>query len=1289
MEKFCGTENGGIPAQFFFAGYLTLFTENIHENWKKLDIEFIHYKSSISEVVHKVERVQPYNSARVERDQQFNSVLVERANLIFIYENKLLILESNALSPPTSSDALELMEDLVNKVTCMIDVVDRFDMSQFHKSIQSSCINVMSILWNEFIIQSIRKQFSPRRCDAGEVKYWSNSDYNRSLKMEYHLALASTKRIRQDISRNDHLVKFIIDSGCSNHMTNAEACYMFKSEPVDSFIGTAGGPPLRCTKKGSIGPLTNVLHVPSAKFSLLSISNICDDGITAIFTRDEVLFTNNDEVSHVIAGLPVRQRGTRDGNLYTLMIDVSDRNREFMPTVDHYSLVTHAEATNRYTVWHNRFNHCGHEQLRVIRDSGRYPEVTWDDDEYISHKATICHGCATGKMVMSGTRKRTRELIPENHPSNRAGGLILVDLFFSNITSYSSKEIGLILVDAYSKCIWVKFGRSKDETVTLFNEWLEYMKGLKFNIGSIALVRSDNGGEFISNSFVQVLNTNGISPERAPPYAHVNRAERAIRHVKETARSFVNTNRINLSRLAAWKTNGRTSNPYIFWTDAMSHASHVFNVMPEKKFSKEGISRYERFFSKTPDLTRCKVFGCTAYVHIPRETRKSFEDTSCIGVYMGFSPLSPQTWRVMNIQTGRIVESRTVVFNENVDTQNIPTHVRGGERSGYEAGESHEYWQESAEFDSGFTEVIPENWELTEDSTESYVATVYEGPSIDDHWSDVTIDGMCLLAVESMVDAVPIPKSVGEAKNSPEWSKAYDKEIQSFISNDILTFVHRTTNMKVLGWRWVFRVKENTVTGDITYKARGTIRGDHQVEGVDYDETFAPVARSKTLRLLLSIVCELNLECDNMDVDTAFLYGEKQDDEPDVYVQIPAGYPVPAEFKNSGKGAVGKLKRHVYGLKQAPRTWFRTLSEHLVSIGFTACVHEPCLFLRRQEDNITYIFVYVDDLVIAANSRIEMSRVKLELSNKWSMKDLGPLESILGIRIIRDRQVRTLTLSQERFIDTILKKFKFEDVRAAKTPLAPGSRLTKDNSPKTPAEIALASKHPYRQVIGSLMYLMVCTRPDIAFAISQLSRYSSNHGTEHWNALVHVIRYVKGTKGLGITFKGGSLFYPCLFSDASFASDIDSKKSVSAYISYVGGGPVSWKSKLQSTTALSSCESEYIALCAAAQEAVHLKGLFLELVSGVTDTPVVIHEDNMSTIQVSKNPVLHERQKHVEVKYHFVRECVARRRIHVCYLRTHLMLADLLTKAVTVNTWTELISPLVGPVDIDKHVSRE
>jgi hypothetical protein len=709
--------------------------------------------------------------------------------------------------------------------------------------------------------------------------------------------------------------------------------------------------------------------------------------------------------------------------------------------------------------------------------------------------------------------------------------------------------------------------------------------------------------------------------------------------------------------------------------------------MPEKKFLAEGVTRYERFFGRIPDYTRLKVFGCTAYVHIPSELRKSFDETSFKGVYLGFNPISPQTWKVMNIHSGKIVDSRTVVFNENVDVQNIPVYVRGGEGSELQ-DESYQYWQDSAEYDESSWK-IPSDWRLSDSVHESYVATIYDSPLSNEPRTHFSTDQVVSNVMESIANAVPVPKNAYEAKKTPEWSQAYDKEIQSFVENDILEFVPKQPDMKVLSWRWVFRVKENTVTGSLTYKARGTLRGDRQVEGIDYDETFAPVARLKSLRMLMSIVCHKDLEMENMDVNTAFLYGEKQADEPDVYVSIPAGFPIPNHIARSKTEYVGKLKRHVYGLKQAPRTWFRTLSQHLIQIGFKSCVHDPCLFVRRSSNRLAYIFVYVDDLIIATDSVEEMQCVKSELSNKWSMKDLGALESILGIRVLRNRQDKTITLSQEKYIDNLLSKFKLEDVRATTTPLAPGCALSKTMCPRTEEERTLARRQPYRELVGSLMYLMVCTRPDIAFAISQLSRYTSNHGSGHWSALMHVIRYVKGSKGLGVTYRGNTQLFPCLYSDASYASDVDSSKSVSAYISYVGGGPVSWRSKLQSTTALSTCESEYIALCAAAQEAVHLKHLFLELVPEVRDTPVVIYEDNKSTIDISKNTSLHEKQKHVKVKYHYVRECVVENRILVQHLSTRLMVADLLTKPVQIRTWLDLISPTMGPVDIKEHVSQD
>jgi hypothetical protein len=1101
---------------------------------------------------------------------------------------------------------------------------------------------------------------------------FSKSSY--TSKWEY--ALISVKRKFHEIKSSIEKVKFIIDSGCSSHITNVNIKHMYQVESIHTLINTAGGLPLRSTKKGCIGPLKHVLNVPLAKYSLLSVSNICDEDFTVVFTKDDVLFIHNNDIGDLLRNAHIQYKGLREGNLYVTHIDTSVHGHDLTCTSDNaYSLVANALPVNKYTLWHHRLNHCNHEVMVQLRESKSVTDLTWDDNEYIAHRSKVCHGCVMGKMTVAPTRKMSRELINERHPSNRPGGLILVDLFFSNIVSYNSCELGMIIVDAYSKCMWSTFGRSKDEAETMFQTWISLMKGLKFQVSNVSKVRSDNGGEFISHAFMNMLSANGITHERAPPYAHVNRAERAIRHVKETARSYINTNYCNMSRLAAWKTRGRTSNPFIFWTEAVKHACAVFNSLPEKKLAHKGLSRHERFFGDKPDYTRLKVFGCTAYVHISRELRKSFDNTALMGVYLGFNPLSPQTWRIMSIHSGNVIESRSVLFNENVDEQNIPAFVRGG---GSQDSAPDEYWQDSAELSEGLHD-SPSTWETVEAREETYVATI----------KDIDSTDYCMNSpLDCDTSTIRVPNSIREAKSSREWSEAYDKEIQSFVDNDILEFVPRTSDMKVLDWRWIFRVKENTVSGALTYKARGTLRGDRQIEGLDYDETFAPVARLKTLRILLSIVCDQDLECDNMDVNTAFLYGEKQEDEPEVFVKIPFGFPIPAHVRRSSQEFVGRLKRHVYGLKQAPRTWYRTLCKHLVSIGFIACLHDPCLFIRRAIDRCCYIFVYVDDLVIAATSREEMSVVKAELTSKWSMKDLGPLESILGIRVIRNRSERTLFLSQEKYVDNMLRKFKLEDVKATRTPLDPGCALSKQMNAETEEDRRLTVKQPYRELVGSLMYLMVCTRPDIAFSVSQLSRYSSNHGMGHWKALMHVIRYVKGTKGLGITFKGGIGLYPSLFSDASFASDVDSRRSVSGYISYMGGGPISWKSKLQSTVALSTCESEYIALCNAAQEAVHLKSLFQELVPVVegVGTAVVIFEDNKATIDISKNPCLHEKQKHVDVKYHYVRECVLESRIRIQYLRTDRMIADVLTKAVQIGTWMKLISPLLGPTDINAHV---
>ena len=458
--------------------------------------------------------------------------------------------------------------------------------------------------------------------------------------------------------------------------------------------------------------------------------------------------------------------------------------------------------------------------------------------------------------------------------------------------------------------------------------------------------------------------------------------------------------------------------------------------------------------------------------------------------------------------------------------------------------------------------------------------------------------------------------------------------------------------------------------------------------GLHYDETFAPVVRHKTLRSLIAVATRKGLHLHNMDVDTAFLYGEMGENEPAIYVKIPDGYPVPEEFAKSGKAFCGRLRKALYGLKQAPRLWNKNIDSYLRSLGFVPSKADPCLYTRIETDgSSSYIALFVDDLVIATKSITEMLNIKKELASRYNMKDLGELQEILGMKVIRNWTAGTITLSQEKYALDILHKFGMDQARPASTPMAPGVALSKQQAPSTAEEIAHAKEFPYREIIGSLMYLMTSTRPDIAYAVGQLSRFNDCHGPAHHAAAKHLLRYLRGTFNKGITY-GQFNTEPIGFSDSSWASDKDSARSVSAYVFFSAGGPVAWRSKTQTTVALSTAQAEYQALAAATQEAIHQRLLSCEL-DPLLDfkRPVIIFEDNTACIAMSENPVNHEKTKHIFLKYHFIRECVENKNIQVHYLSTDLMIADLLTKPTDVNVCRELGPFLLGCTDIRLLVS--
>jgi hypothetical protein len=519
-------------------------------------------------------------------------------------------------------------------------------------------------------------------------------------------------------------------------------------------------------------------------------------------------------------------------------------------------------------------------------------------------------------------------------------------------------------------------------------------------------------------------------------------------------------------------------------------------------------------------------------------------------------------------------------------------------------------------------------------------------------------------------ETVSEPNTYHQAKRIPSWPQwrtAMKSEYDSLIANGTWILVPRPQDRHVLSGKWVYKLKTGSKGEILRYKARWVARGFEQEAGIDYNETFASVVKPMAYKMLFAIAATLDLEIEQMDVQTAFLYGEI---DGDVYMEQPL------EF-DDGSGRVCKLNKALYGLKQAPRIWYETLKEFLLTEGFKHLESDHGIFVK---DGII-MAVYVDDLLLIGQDMSEISKLKQRLSERFDMTDLGPCSYYLGMSIRRDRRKRAIYVSQEAYIDKVLESFDMTQCHSMKIPMDAHERL------RAPPEGYMATKqqrHWYASAIGSLMYAMLCTRPDIAYAVSACSRYLANPDVQHVTAVKNVMRYLKGTKHFELVFDGSKIDL-CGFSDSDWGGCTDTSRSTGGYLFNLGSGPVSWSSKRQPTTALSSVEAEYYAETQAAKEAIYLRGLLSELgyaKGGSTATsintgdkrkssdtqadkhqaPVTINCDNQGAIALAKNPQFHARAKHIRIQWHFVRECVQRGDINLTYVRTGDQLADILTK---------------------------
>jgi hypothetical protein len=541
-------------------------------------------------------------------------------------------------------------------------------------------------------------------------------------------------------------------------------------------------------------------------------------------------------------------------------------------------------------------------------------------------------------------------------------------------------------------------------------------------------------------------------------------------------------------------------------------------------------------------------------------------------------------------------------------------------------------------------------------------------------------------------DIALVPSTFTEAMSSSFWREAVARELDAHKTNGTWEFMPLPTGHKAIGSKYVFKIKLNSDGSVERGKARLTAKGCAQGPG-SFTDTFAPTLFYNTLRAVLAIVAAENYELHHLDVETAFLNAHVQDE---LYMQVPEGVDAPPN-------TVCRLRKALYGIKQAPHEWHSEIASTLARLGYTASSRDPCLFFKRSRTGRTLLFpLFVDDCFPACHSEDlpEMVADKQQLMQAYKIKNSGDATLLLGMRVNRDRQARTLRLDQQVYVKRLLVEYGMEECKPASTPECPLAEEEEAASAESAGDVVSNAKSDtsqssgnspagntsnaplrewYGALIGALLYLALATRPDIAHAVNRLSRALTAPTETHRIAALRVLRYLKSTHALGITLGGGLESRPLVaYSDATWASKSPSDaRSTSGWLVKIGSGPVCWSSKKQTVTALSSTESEYIAAALAAREIVWLRDLLAGI--GVQATrATTLFCDNRAAKSLAESPSIGSRSKHINTRFHYMRECVQGGIITIEWVASEQQPADLFTKPLGAQVFLRLRPRVMG-----------
>ena len=897
----------------------------------------------------------------------------------------------------------------------------------------------------------------------------------------------------------------------------------------------------------------------------------------------------------------------------------------------------HVSAGNlSIDLWHERLCHIGEANMKSLVSEKMATGITLPAQSRLS----FCEGCQYGRMERKPFKPaEERECQPgENIHSDVAGPI--------HVTSVGKSRFIVVFKDEATSFRRLFFVKEKSEVLNCFKDFVNEVEAA-MGCRQVKRFRSDGAKEYLSQDFTQYLRSKGIVRETSPAYTPQSNGfvERENRTLLEKARSML------------WMRNM----PAFLWAEAVATAAYVLNRLPTCR--QKGTTPFELWTRKKPDLSHLRIFGCDAFVLMPAVHRKKLDRKAEKGIFVGYGK-SDSIFRVYMPAKRNVFESREVNFNETLAGKVAVFNDLLQDKSSAGINDQDEQPDVEGEEDGQPADESSDKPLDFEDAQEDVVTPARRGPgrpagsqnkpkppAVPHKMDRRKPDERKIPSRFGMLARLADPQTVEEAlagEDAADWESAMQEEMDALLKNKTWELVHLPAHQRTVKNKWVFRRKRNPDGTVCRHKARLCAKGFSQRAGIDYDEVYAPVVRYESVRILLAVAAHHRLHLMQFDVKTAFLHGDLEEE---IFMDQPACF-------DDGTGRICRLLKGLYGLKQAPRQWNRKFDDFLQRWGLQPAKTDPCIYhCRHDGKGMVLLAIYVDDGLLCCEKERTQDEILVELRKCFEVT-AGTANTYVGLEIDYCRQKGKVTVTQAGYIEQLLQRFGMSDCKSISTPADTHTKLTKSMC----LEQQPAVKFPYREAVGCLMWLSVCSRPDITFHVNQVARFCDDAGKEHVQAVKRIFRYLAGTRDLKLTY-GGSSLELMGFCDSDYAGCLDTRRSTAGIILMLNGGPVYWSSKRMKTVAQSSTEAEYMALALASNDIRWHRQLLKEI--GCRQShPTVIKSDSNGAIQLAGKQSFSPRTKHIDVRVHLVRSEKEQGNIVLDFVGTKEQPADMLTKAL-------------------------